>query len=267
MIELGGGSAFTTARLQKKLTLIRRANPGIRAVNASFDHFVDVDEQADAGRDQRAGAPAPLWAAADLGQRRARHRRVRAARAGGAAPRHDLAVVVEGDRHRAHLRAGAVRAHRARHRYVVVGEVVRRGGAAARAARSHDRDRCSTAPTTPRSCSSTRSRGRWRASALAARRARGARAGERRARPGAVATTRSTTWSTRYGELGRDPTDVELMMFAQANSEHCRHKIFNAEFDRSTASRRPQSLFQMIRRTHRGAARAACCRRTTTTRR
>jgi phosphoribosylformylglycinamidine synthase len=30
---------------------------------------------------------------------------------------------------------------------------------------------------------------------------------------------------------GRNPTDVELMMFAQANSEHCRHKIFNAELD------------------------------------
>ena len=33
-----------------------------------------------------------------------------------------------------------------------------------------------------------------------------------------------------YRELGRDPTDVELLMFAQANSEHCRHKIFNADF-------------------------------------
>ncbi len=33
-----------------------------------------------------------------------------------------------------------------------------------------------------------------------------------------------------YRELGRDPTDVELMMFAQANSEHCRHKIFNARW-------------------------------------
>ena len=33
-----------------------------------------------------------------------------------------------------------------------------------------------------------------------------------------------------FRSLGRDPTDVELMMFAQANSEHCRHKIFNAEF-------------------------------------
>ena len=43
-------------------------------------------------------------------------------------------------------------------------------------------------------------------------------------------TTRSTTCTRSFNELGRAPTDVELMMFAQANSEHCRHKIFNAEF-------------------------------------
>ncbi len=50
-----------------------------------------------------------------------------------------------------------------------------------------------------------------------------------------------------YRALGRDPTDVELMMFAQANSEHCRHKIFNAAF---VIDGEPQaeSLFQMIRR-------------------
>jgi phosphoribosylformylglycinamidine synthase len=41
----------------------------------------------------------------------------------------------------------------------------------------------------------------------------------------------------RFAALGRNPTDVELMMFAQANSEHCRHKIFNASWI-STASRR-----------------------------
>ena len=35
---------------------------------------------------------------------------------------------------------------------------------------------------------------------------------------------------TRLRELGRDPTDAELMMFAQVNSEHCRHKIFNASW-------------------------------------
>jgi phosphoribosylformylglycinamidine synthase len=47
----------------------------------------------------------------------------------------------------------------------------------------------------------------------------------------------------------RNPTDVELMMFAQANSEHCRHKIFNAEW---VIDGRPedQTLFGMIRTTH-----------------
>ncbi len=48
---------------------------------------------------------------------------------------------------------------------------------------------------------------------------------------------------------GRDPTDAELMMFAQANSEHCRHKIFNAEWVVDGASQ-PKSLFGMIRNTH-----------------
>jgi phosphoribosylformylglycinamidine synthase len=52
-----------------------------------------------------------------------------------------------------------------------------------------------------------------------------------------------------FGKLKRDPTDVELMMFAQANSEHCRHKIFNAEFIVDGAIQ-PLSLFAMIRATH-----------------
>jgi phosphoribosylformylglycinamidine synthase len=49
--------------------------------------------------------------------------------------------------------------------------------------------------------------------------------------------------------LGRNPTDVELMMFAQANSEHCRHKIFNAEFT-VDGEKQEKSLFAMIRHTH-----------------
>ncbi|HEY2782498.1 MAG TPA: phosphoribosylformylglycinamidine synthase [Steroidobacteraceae bacterium] len=52
-----------------------------------------------------------------------------------------------------------------------------------------------------------------------------------------------------FGRLGRDPTDVELMMFAQANSEHCRHKIFNAEFVIDGAPM-PLSLFALIRATY-----------------
>ncbi len=52
-----------------------------------------------------------------------------------------------------------------------------------------------------------------------------------------------------FNGLGRNPSDVELMMFAQANSEHCRHKIFNASF---TIDGVPQerSMFGMIRHTH-----------------
>ena len=52
-----------------------------------------------------------------------------------------------------------------------------------------------------------------------------------------------------YLETNKNPTDAELMMFAQANSEHCRHKIFNAEWliDGKTQS---HSLFDMIRNTH-----------------
>ena len=50
-------------------------------------------------------------------------------------------------------------------------------------------------------------------------------------------------------ELQRNPTDVELMMFAQANSEHCRHKIFNAEWT-IDGEVQPKSLFQMIKNTY-----------------
>jgi phosphoribosylformylglycinamidine synthase len=53
----------------------------------------------------------------------------------------------------------------------------------------------------------------------------------------------------QYAALGRDPTDVELMMFAQANSEHCRHKIFNATWTLDGAHT-DRSLFSMIRHTH-----------------
>ncbi len=51
-----------------------------------------------------------------------------------------------------------------------------------------------------------------------------------------------------FGGLGRNPTDVELTMFAQANSEHCRHKIFNADFV-VDGEPQPRSLFGMIRHT------------------
>ncbi len=52
-----------------------------------------------------------------------------------------------------------------------------------------------------------------------------------------------------YAQAGRDPTDAELVMFAQANSEHCRHKVFNAGFTLDGAAQ-AHSLFGLIRTTH-----------------
>ena len=52
-----------------------------------------------------------------------------------------------------------------------------------------------------------------------------------------------------FTDLGRNPIDVELMMFAQANSEHCRHKIFNASWT-IDGQEQDRSLFGMIRNTH-----------------
>jgi len=52
-----------------------------------------------------------------------------------------------------------------------------------------------------------------------------------------------------FTALGRNPNDIELMMFAQANSEHCRHKIFNADWI-IDGHKQDKSLFKMIRNTH-----------------
>ncbi|MFZ6656114.1 phosphoribosylformylglycinamidine synthase [Undibacterium sp. TJN19] len=54
---------------------------------------------------------------------------------------------------------------------------------------------------------------------------------------------------TAFTNAKRNPTDVELMMFAQANSEHCRHKIFNADWT-IDGLKQDKSLFQMIKNTH-----------------
>ncbi|MCB1622486.1 MAG: phosphoribosylformylglycinamidine synthase [Thiothrix sp.] len=56
--------------------------------------------------------------------------------------------------------------------------------------------------------------------------------------------------AANYADMGRNPTDMELMMFAQANSEHCRHKIFNADWI-IDGQPQPRPLFGMIRNTSR----------------
>ena len=67
--------------------------------------------------------------------------------------------------------------------------------------------------------------------------------------PWAVINRREGRLLAAFERAGRDPTDVELMMFAQANSEHCRHKIFNARWT-IDGQPQPHTLFDMIRHTH-----------------
>ena len=65
----------------------------------------------------------------------------------------------------------------------------------------------------------------------------------------ALSAEEMTYLEREFRRLGRNPTDVELYMFAQANSEHCRHKIFNATWTADGVAQ-PRSLFGMIRNTH-----------------
>ncbi|UJP05015.1 MAG: phosphoribosylformylglycinamidine synthase, partial [Nitrosomonas sp.] len=65
----------------------------------------------------------------------------------------------------------------------------------------------------------------------------------------ALSTDEIDYLSHHFRQMTRNPTDVELMMFAQANSEHCRHKIFNADWIIDGQSQH-RSLFSMIRNTH-----------------
>lgn len=65
----------------------------------------------------------------------------------------------------------------------------------------------------------------------------------------ALATDEVEYLFEQFTALGRNPNDIELMMFAQANSEHCRHKIFNASWS-IDGKDKSHSLFGMIRNTH-----------------
>ncbi len=59
---------------------------------------------------------------------------------------------------------------------------------------------------------------------------------------------KSTICREAFTKLGRNPNDIELYMFARANSEHCRHKIFNADWI-IDGKPQPKSLFKMIKNT------------------
>jgi phosphoribosylformylglycinamidine synthase len=241
-LELAGPAALTPARLDKRLRALRVANPGVTALAAEVVHFVDLLAPLDDGELRtlrellRYGAPAAP-AGAGPGTRQL----LVVPRLGTISPWSSKATDIA---HTCGL--GAVRRIERGVRYTVAGTVA--DEAALRRA-LHDR---MTESLLDRPADTARlfSRADARPLGTVALGPGDGRAALERANAAmglALAPDEIAYLLEHYSALGRDPTDVELMMFAQANSEHCRHKIFNAAFAIDGAAQ-PDSLFQMIRR-------------------
>src|SRR5215471_10454761 len=244
MLEIPGTPAFTAARLEKRLASVRVRNPGANELGASFAHFVDTD--------------GPLEAPArEVLERLLRYGPRGEARAPRTLPQLRLLVVPRiGTISPWSSKAtdiaricglGGVRRIERGIWYTIAGEV-RDPGALRRAL--HDRmtesvlDRTEDAArlfahAEPRPLGTVALGVGGRTELERANAAMGL----------ALSPDEIDYLLDAYATLGRDPTDVELMMFAQANSEHCRHKIFNADFIVDGVTQ-PKSLFAMIRNTH-----------------
>ena len=241
MIELLGAPAFTPARLEKRLTSVRRANPGVTALDAHFVHFVDesapleVAERATLDRLLRYGPRVAEQAMAAVTQRL-----LVVPLVGTISPWSSKATDIA---HSCGL--SAVRRIERGIWYHVAGTVA---DAAALRAALHDRMTESVLATAADAARLfAREDPRAFATVPVGQSGREALV-EANSRMGlALAPDEIDYLVDAYRTLGRDPTDVELMMFAQANSEHCRHKIFNADFV-VDGQRQAMSLFKMIRR-------------------
>jgi phosphoribosylformylglycinamidine synthase len=239
MLSFAGASAFTPARLAKRLARIQAANPQVTALVAEFVHFVELSspladaEQLVLARVLRYG---PRVSKNDLAGRRL----LVVPRIGTISPWSSKATDV------AH-NCGLQRVRRIERGiwYTLAGQV--QDEPALRAA-LHDR---MTESVLASEAEAERLFGHAQPKPLEAIDVlSGGRAAIETANVTlglALAPDEIDYLVESFLALGRNPTDVELMMFAQANSEHCRHKIFNAELILD-GEKQPQSLFQMIRR-------------------
>jgi phosphoribosylformylglycinamidine synthase len=246
LLTLAGNGAFSPSALDKTLTKIRAHNPGVSALSAEFVHFADVDDTAGAlapseltaltallaygpRRDAASAAPADalrLWVVPRIGT---------------LSPWSSKATDIARN-------CGLSRVRRIERgiAYAVSGSI---GDRAALLACLHDRMTESVlsdaaqaeqlfSRVAPAPLATADVLGQGRAALERADRELGL----------ALAGDEIDYLLASFRALGRNPSDAELMMFAQANSEHCRHKIFNADFviDGEAQAR---SLFSMIRNT------------------
>ena len=246
MIDVVGGSALSPGRLQKRLTAIRRTNPGARALNGNYLHFADIDgtlteEESRILHALLTYGPRPVDESAGRATVASGRRLMVVPRLGTISPWSSKATDI------AHV-CGLAKVRRIERgvSYVVSGEIVDEAGfvrvLADRMTESvldwpSDAPRLFERPA-PRALGRVALGGDGRAALARANLELGL----------ALSPDEIDYLVEAYRTMGRDPTDVELMMFAQANSEHCRHKIFNADFV-IDGEKQAQSLFQMIRRT------------------
>jgi phosphoribosylformylglycinamidine synthase len=237
MLILAGPPAFTPARLARKLEQLARVCPGITAVSARFVHFVDV------------AAPLSEKASRVLDQLLAYGPRIELSPVSG----HELYVVP---------RIGTISPWSSKATDIAhncgLGDVrrVERGIAWTLAGKVDD-EKALRGALHDRMTESVleRSEDGQRLFARAEPRplsridlapGRGALEAANKRLGLALAEDEIDYLMSSYQTLGRNPTDVELMMFAQANSEHCRHKIFNADFV-IDGQKREKSLFRLIK--------------------
>ena len=239
ILFLSGASAFTPARLAKRLKKIQGQNPGVRDTAAEFVHIVDLGESLSDGERR------VLDRLLQYGPRTEAHglsgpRLLVVPRIGTISPWSSKATDVA---HNCGL--GKVRRIERGIWYTVAGEVT-----SPRDLRAAISDRMTESVleseeaaarlfhrATPQPMATIDVLAGGRQAIETANAAMGL----------ALAADEIDYLVENFEALGRNPTDVELMMFAQANSEHCRHKIFNADFI-IDGEKQPKSLFKMIRR-------------------
>jgi phosphoribosylformylglycinamidine synthase len=239
MLVLDGAPAFTPARLAKRLTRVRGQNPHVGEIAAEFVHFADLAQPLDGDELRVLDRLLHYGPRAEV-RRVDGHRLLVVPRIGTISPWSSKATDV------AH-NCGLTKVNRIERGiwYTVAGQIA--DETALRAA-LHDRmteavlERQEDAArlfqhAAPQPLATVDVLGSGRAAIEAANAAMGL----------ALASDEVDYLVENFRALGRNPTDVELMMFAQANSEHCRHKIFNADFV-IDGKAQDKSLFKMIRR-------------------
>ena len=237
ILKLRGARALSEFRLAKLLASLQQVHPGVRGVHAEYWHFVEAaatpgaSERALLERLLRYGEPAP--------DEPARGEFFLAVpRLGTISPWSSKATDIA----RNCGLAGALRVERG---LAYTLEMDGRAERAALGALLHDR----MTETVLASLDDAEQLFRHVAPRPLERVARGALREANQRLGLALSEDEIDYLRAAFDALGRDPTDAELTMFAQANSEHCRHKIFNADWI-IDGEKQPQSLFGMIRHTH-----------------